>query len=91
MPDDPTYQDGMYWVTGPEGEANNGKGTQFYSNAGSDWSTVSLGSDGKTYTYNKGSNVYGYVNWDTWTDKQRQRIKNVSMLPVPSRIIVPLS
>lgn len=69
MPDDPTYQDGMYWVTGPEGEANNGKGTQFYSNAGSDWSTVSLGSDGKTYTYNKGSNVYGYVNWDTWTDK----------------------
>lgn len=68
MPDDPTYQDGMYWVTGPEGEANNGKGTQFYSNAGSDWSTVSLGSDGKTYTYNKGSNVYGYVNWDTWTD-----------------------
>lgn len=69
MPDDPTYQDGMYWVTGPEGEANNGKGTQFYSNAGSDWSTVSLGSDGKTYTYNKGRNVYGYVNWDTWTDK----------------------
>lgn len=69
MPDDPTYQDGMYWVTGPEGEANNGKGTQFYSNAGSDWSTVSLGSDGKTYTYNKGCNVYGYVNWDTWTDK----------------------
>ena len=68
MPDDPTYQDGMYWVTGLEGEANNGKGTQFYSNAGSDWSTVSLGSDGK-YTYNKGSNVYGYVNWDTWTDK----------------------
>lgn len=69
MPDDPTYQDGMYWVTGPEGKANNGKGTQFYSNAGSDWSTVSLGSDGKTYTYNKGCNVYGYVNWDTWTDK----------------------
>lgn len=66
LPDDPDYQNGMYWVTGPEGEANNGKGTQFYSNAGSDWSTVSLGSDGKTYTYNKGSNVYGYVNWDTW-------------------------
>lgn len=69
MPDDPTYQDGMYWVTGPEGEANNGKGTQFYSNAGSDWNTVSLSSDGKTYTYNQGSNVYGYVNWDKWTDK----------------------
>lgn len=69
MPDDPTYQDGMYWVTGPEGEANGGKGTQFYSNAGSDWGTVSLGSDGKTYTYNQGNNVYGYVNWDTWTDK----------------------
>ncbi|WP_298587615.1 MBG domain-containing protein [uncultured Megasphaera sp.] len=69
MPDDPTYQDGMYWVTGPEGEANNGKGTQFYSNAGSDWSTVSLDSDGKTYTYNKGSNVYGFVNWDTWSEK----------------------
>ena len=69
MPDDPTYQDGMYWVTGPEGEANGGKGTQFYSNAGSDWGTVSLGSDGKTYTYNQGNNVYGYVNWDTWPDK----------------------
>lgn len=69
MPDDPTYQDGMYWVTGPEGAANNGKGTQFYSNVGSDWGTVSLGSDGKTYTYNQGSNVYGYVNWDTWDDK----------------------
>ena len=69
MPDDPTYQDGMYWVTGPEGAANNGKGTQFYSNVGSDWGTVSLGSDGKTYTYNQGNNVYGYVNWDTWTDK----------------------
>ena len=71
MPDDPTYQDGMYWVTGPEGEDNNGKGTQFYSNAGSDWSTVSLGSDGKTYSYNQGSNVYGYVNWDTWTEKAK--------------------
>lgn len=69
MPDDPTYQDGMYWVTGPEGAANNGKGTQFYSNAGSDWGTVSLGSDGKTYTYNQGNNVYGYVNWDTWPGK----------------------
>lgn len=69
MPDDPTYQDGMYWVTGPEGEANNVKGTQFYSNAGSDWGTVSLSSDGKTYTYNQGSNVYGFVNWDTWPDK----------------------
>lgn len=69
MPDDPTYQDGMYWVTGPEGKANNEKGTQFYSNAGSDWGTVSLSSDGKTYTYNQGSNVYGFVNWDTWPDK----------------------
>lgn len=69
MPDDPTYQDGMYWVTGPEGEANNGKRTQFYSNTGSDWGTVSLSSDGKTYTYNQGSNVYGFVNWDTWPDK----------------------
>lgn len=74
MPADPLYQDGMYWVTGPEGEANKGeankgKGTQFYSNEGSDWGTVSLGSDGKTYTYNQGNNVYGYVNWDTWTDK----------------------
>lgn len=69
MPADPLYQDGMYWVTGPEGEANKRKGTQFYSNEGSDWGTVSLGSDGKTYTYNQGNNVYGYVNWDTWTDK----------------------
>ena len=69
MPDDPTYQDGMYWVTGPEGEANGSKGTQFYSNTGSDWGTVSLGSDGKTYTYNQGNNIYGYVNWDTWTEQ----------------------
>lgn len=76
MPDDPTYQDGMYWVTGPEGEANGGKGTQFYSNAGSDWGTVSLGSDGKTYIYNQGNNVYGYVNWDTWTDKATATDKN---------------
>lgn len=57
MPDDPTYQDGMYWVTGPEGEANDGKGTQFYSNAGSNWQRG-----------NYGKAVYGYVNWDTYKD-----------------------
>lgn len=91
MPDDPTYQDGMYWVTGPEGAANNGKGTQFYSNVGSDWGTVSLGSDGKTYTYNQGSNVYGYVNWDTWDDKATATDKKVSLLPALNRITVPPS
>ena len=57
MPDDPTYQDGMYWVTGPEGEANNNKGTQFYSNAGSNWKK---GIYGKT--------VYGYANWDSYAE-----------------------
>ena len=57
MPDDPTYQDGMYWVTGPEGEANGGKGTQFYSNAGSNWKK---GIYGKT--------VYGYANWDSYAE-----------------------
>lgn len=57
MPDDPTYQDGMYWVTGPEGEANNNKGTQFYSNAGSNWQK---GIYGKT--------VYGYANWDSYAE-----------------------
>ena len=57
MPDDPTYQDGMYWVTGPEGEANDGKGTQFYSNAGSNWQK---GIYGKT--------VYGYANWDSYAE-----------------------
>jgi filamentous hemagglutinin family protein len=56
MPADPTYQDGMYWVTGPEGEANNGKGTQFYSNVKSDWSKEIYG-----------DTVYGYANWATWT------------------------
>ncbi len=57
MPDDPTCQDGMYWVTGPEGEANGGKGTQFYSNAGSNWKK---GIYGKT--------VYGYANWDSYAE-----------------------
>ena len=62
MPDDSTYQDGMYWVTGPEGEANNGKGTQFYSNAGSNWQSG-----------NYGKAVYGYVNWDTYKDGNKTR------------------
>ena len=62
MPDDPTYQDGMYWVTGPEGEANGGKGTQFYSNAGSNWQSG-----------NYGKAVYGYVNWDTYNDGSMSR------------------
>ena len=62
MPDDPTYQDGMYWVTEPEGEDNNGKGTQFYSNANSNWQTG-----------NYGENVYGYVNWDTYKDGNKIR------------------
>lgn len=57
LPDDPTYQNGMYWVTGPEGEANNRKGTQFYSNVGSNWAN-------KKY----GETVYGYANWDTYTE-----------------------
>lgn len=62
MPDDPTYQDGMYWVTGPEGEANDRKGTQFYSNAGSNWQNG-----------NYGETVYGYVNWDTYNDGNKTR------------------
>ena len=62
MPDDPTYQDGMYWVTGPEGEANDGKGNQFYSNAGSNWQSG-----------NYGKAVYGYVNWDTYKDGNKIR------------------
>lgn len=65
LPDDPLYSNGMYWVTGPEGEANNGKGTQFYSNVGSDWSKTYKDSEGKT-TYNSGTDVYGFVNWSTW-------------------------
>ena len=65
LPDDPLYSNGMYWVTGPEGEANNGKGTQFYSNVGSDWSNTYKDSKGNT-TYNSGTDVYGFVNWDTW-------------------------
>ena len=62
LPDDPLYSNGMYWVTGPEGLENNGKGTQFYSNIGSDWSKVTA-----QKTYNSGSNIYGFVNWQTWT------------------------
>lgn len=57
LPDDPTHSNGMYWVTGPEGEANNGKGTQFYSNVGSNWAN-------KKY----GETVYGYANWDTYKE-----------------------
>lgn len=65
LPDDPLYSNGMYWVTGPEGEANDGKGTQFYSNVGSDWSKTYKDSKGNT-TYNSGTDVYGFVNWSTW-------------------------
>lgn len=70
MPDDPTYQDGMYWVTGPEGEDNNGKGTQFYSNANSNWQTG-----------NYGENVYGYVNWDTYKDGNKIRSRPDNSAP----------
>lgn len=66
LPDDPLYSNGMYWVTGPEGKANDGKGTQFYSNVGSDWSKTYKDSKGNT-TYNSGTDVYGFVNWSTWT------------------------
>lgn len=65
LPDDPLYSNGMYWVTGPEGKANDGKGTQFYSNVGSDWSKTYKDSRGNT-TYNSGTDVYGFVNWSTW-------------------------
>lgn len=65
LPDDPLYSNGMYWVTGPEGEANDGKGTQFYSNVDSDWSKTYKDSKGNT-TYNSGTDVYGFVNWSTW-------------------------
>lgn len=34
-PADPDHPDGYYWVTGPEGMANNGKGTKFAENDGS--------------------------------------------------------
>ena len=34
-PADPDHPDGYYWVTGPEGMANNGKGTKFAKNDGS--------------------------------------------------------
>lgn len=57
LPDDPTHSNGMYWVTGPEGEVNNKKGTQFYSNVGSNWAN-------KKY----GETVYGYANWDTYKE-----------------------
>ena len=72
LPDDPLYSNGMYWVTGPEGEANNGKGTQFYSNVGSDWSKTYKDSEGKT-TYNSGTDVYGFVNWSTWPQDEVTR------------------
>ena len=34
-PADPTHTDGYYWVTGPEGLANDGTGTKFAENDGS--------------------------------------------------------
>ena len=34
-PADPEHPDGYYWVTGPEGMANDGKGTKFANNDGS--------------------------------------------------------
>ena len=34
-PADPDHPDGYYWVTGPEGMANDGKGTKFANNDGS--------------------------------------------------------
>ena len=34
-PADPDHPNGYYWVTGPEGMANNGKGTKFAKNDGS--------------------------------------------------------
>ena len=34
-PADPTHQDGYYWVTGPEGLANDGNGTKFAEKDGS--------------------------------------------------------
>lgn len=60
MPDDPVYQEGMYWVTGPEGEVTNSDGTtgtKFYSNINSDWANK-----------NYGETVYGYSNWSTWKE-----------------------
>lgn len=56
QPNDPNHVDGMYWVTGPEGLANDGKGTQFFSNKDSKWPSQ------------MGKNIYGFVNWSTWTD-----------------------
>lgn len=56
QPNDPTHVDGMYWVTGPEGLANDGKGTQFFSNKDSKWPSQ------------MGKNIYGFVNWSTWKD-----------------------
>ncbi|HJI29497.1 MAG TPA: hypothetical protein OIL76_05515 [Veillonellaceae bacterium] len=57
LPVDPTHSNGMYWVTGPEGKANGGTGTQFYSNVNSDWTAQ-----------NYGETIYGYANWDTYAE-----------------------
>ena len=58
MPVDPTYQSGFYWVTGPEGEANNNTGILFYDMRKSQYNGIN-----KTDT--KGSEAYGFSNWSS--------------------------
>ncbi|RGS70002.1 filamentous hemagglutinin N-terminal domain-containing protein [Mitsuokella sp. AF21-1AC] len=58
MPVDPTYQSGFYWVTGPEGEANNNTGILFYDMRKSQY-------NGSNKTDTKGSEAYGFSNWSS--------------------------
>lgn len=62
-PADPTYQDGFYWVTGPEGLVTNEDGTtgtKFWDTSKSYWNKALSKS-------NYGEQVYGYTKWSSWS------------------------
>ena len=62
-PSDPSYQDGFYWVTGPEGLVKNEDGTtgtKFWDTSKSFWNSDLSKS-------NYGEQVYGYTKWSSWS------------------------
>ena len=62
VPSDPNHTDGFYWVTGPEGEANNGTGTKF-------WDTTNTNAQKDVKA--TGSPVDGYYNKWTYDTSQK--------------------
>ena len=79
---DPDHTDGYYWVTGPEGLANDGKGTKFASNDGTPednsyekWNSSTSAITGNTEKEPNNSGPYVSVgfglasNWDDVSQK----------------------